>query len=148
MVRSATTALFISLLVHGLIAAALIVYFECAPQSDASASLDLTRVELSFAEQVEETAGASPVIPSAGRLVHKPPQNEKPPEVKPEGAQPPDPPALIFPEPFEATALAAPRQARIDAGAHTDAAVRALQCFGNKAEFLQGLAIYILSRVK
>lgn len=40
------------------------------------------------------------------------------------------------------------RQARVDAGAHTDAAVRALQCFGNEAEFLQGLAIYILSRVK
>ncbi|MBO2516325.1 MAG: hypothetical protein CW338_03480 [Clostridiales bacterium] len=40
------------------------------------------------------------------------------------------------------------KQARIDAGMHTDRAVQALESFGNRAEFLQGLAIYILSRVK
>ena len=126
MIRSATTALLISILIHGLIAAALIAYLEYAPHPDVLATLDLSSVELSFAEQVEETAAVASQLATVGRTVPSPPQEEKPPEVKPERRLPPDPSAPKFPEPKEeprqliphpSTLIPqpAPRQARLDA---------------------------------
>ena len=101
MIRSATTALLISILFHGIIAAALIACLEYAPHPDVLATLDLSSVELSFAEQVEETAAVAPTPDSVGRTVPSPPQDEKPPEVKLEKPLPPDVGEIKFPEPKE-----------------------------------------------
>ena len=100
MVRSAT-AILLSLLIHGLIAVGLIAYLEYAPHPDVLATLDLSSVELSFAETVEETAAVAPTPASAGRIVPKPPQDEKPPEVKPEKPLRREPGEIKFPEPRE-----------------------------------------------
>ena len=125
MIRSATTALLVSILLHGLVAAGLIAYLEYAPRPDVLATLDLSSVELSFAEQVEEAATVAPQPATVGRAVPSPPQDEKPPEVKSEKPLPPDPSAPKFPEPkehsnirtFEHSNISqpAPRQARLDA---------------------------------
>ena len=125
MIRSATTALLISILIHGLVAAALIAYLEYAPHPDVLATLDLSSVELSFAEQVEE---AQPVaaVPKILQQKVRPSVAEKPPEVKPEKPLPPDPSSPKFPEPkinrtieqseqSNNSPAAAPRQARLDA---------------------------------
>ena len=61
MIRSATAALFISILLHGLIAAGLIAYLEYAPHPDVLATLDLSSVELSFAEEERETQPVAPL---------------------------------------------------------------------------------------
>lgn len=136
MIRSATVALCVSILIHGFIAVGLIAYLEYAPQPDVLATLDLSSVELSFAETVEETAAVAPQPATPERADPKPPQEEKPPEVRPEKPLPPDPAAYRFPEPKEAvekmvtpkdkrtseqseqsniSPTAAPRQARLDA---------------------------------
>ena len=141
MVRSATIALILSVLIHGLIAAGLIAYLEYAPQPDVLATLDLSSVELSFAEQVEETAAVAPALPSAEaeRRPPKPKVEEPPPKVKLEKPLPPDAGEVRFPEPKEDARLktedakakderretrdekaasaptVAPRQARLDA---------------------------------
>ena len=118
-------AILLSILIHGLIAAALIAYLEYAPHPDVLATLDLSSVELSFAETVEETAAVAPTPATVGRAVPSPPQDEKPPEVKLEKPLPPDAGEIKFPEPKEEpqtlkpsnpqTFQPAPRQARLDA---------------------------------
>ena len=128
MTRSIFLAISISLLIHGLVAFALIAYLEYAPHPDVLATLDLSSVELSFAEQVEETQPVAPRPAMVGRAAPRPPQEEKPPEVKHEKRLPPDPFAPKFPEPQEdppqlithhssliTPPPAAPRQARLDA---------------------------------
>ena len=124
MIRSATTALLVSILIHSLIAAALSAYLEYAPHPDVFATLDLSSVELSFAETEDEAATVAPQPVAVGRAVPSPPQEETPPEVKPEKSLPPDPPSPRFPEPKEerpnlkpqaSTPQPAPRQARLDA---------------------------------
>ena len=129
----AIVAILVSILIHGLIAAGLIAYLEYAPQPDVLATLDLTSVELSFAEEEQETAAVAPQLP-ASQAASKPPQDEKPPEVKSEKPLPPDPPSPKFPEPKETvekmkaekvhstpthstcpSSPVAPRQARLDA---------------------------------
>ena len=139
------SSIVISLLIHGLIAAGLIAYLEYAPQPDVLATLDLSSVELSFAEQVEETVAVAPTLPSteAERRPPKPKVDEPPPKVKLEKPLPPDAGEVRFPEPREDARLkmedvvkkvlpkdnrtieqseqsnnspaAAPRQARLDA---------------------------------
>ena len=99
--KNSICALFISMLIHGLVAAALIAYLEYAPHPDVLATLDLSSVELSFAETVDETAAVAPSPASVGRLVPKPPQEEKPPEVKLEKPLPPEVGEIKFPEPKE-----------------------------------------------
>jgi len=137
--RSILFALIVSIAVHALLAVGLVAYLEYAPGPEVVATLDLTSVELSFAEKVEESASVTPVPPS-------PPPEPEPPRPK-EGTSPlaphlsplaPDPLAPKFPEPEEAkpevktsvpadsqpqtsnlkpqtAAPAAPRQARVDA---------------------------------
>ena len=121
---SVPLCLCVSILVHVLLAIALNAYLEYAPHPDVLATLDLSSVELSFAEQVEETQPVAAMPPTVGRAVPSPPQDEKPPEVKPEKRIPPDPSSPKFPEPKEerpslkpqaSTPQPAPRQARLDA---------------------------------
>ena len=120
------SAVVLSLLAHALLAVGLIAYLEYAPHPDVLATLDLSSVELSFAEKEED---APPVlgagVPSPPQNEIKPPQDEKPPEVKPEKPLPPDLSSPKFPEPKEHTNIRplehpsisqpAPRQARVDA---------------------------------
>ena len=140
MIRSIVLAISISLLFHGLVAAALIAYLEYAPRPDVLATLDLSSVELSFAERAEETAAVAPMPAAAAeRRPPKPKVDEPPPEAKLEKPLPPDAGEIKFPEPKEDMRLktedakakdkrretkdvkpvsapsVAPRQARLDA---------------------------------
>ena len=118
-------AILLSIAIHGLIAAGLIAYLEYAPHPDVLATLDLSSVELSFAETVDETAAVAPSPASVGRRVPSPPQEEKPPEVKLEKPLPPEVGEIKFPEPELNQTIkqskqsnnspVAPRQARLDA---------------------------------
>ena len=123
--RKCVSAILLSVLFHALLAVGLIAYLEYAPHPDVLATLDLSSVELSFAEQVEET---QPVAAAPEILQQKvrPSVAEKPPEVKPEKSLPPDPISPKFPEPKEEPRQliphpsspippVAPRQARLDA---------------------------------
>ena len=123
---SVPLCLCVSILIHVLLAIALSAYLEYAPHPDVLATLDLSSVELSFAEKVEETAAVAPQPATVGRAVPSPPQDAKPPEVKPEKHLPPDPSSPKFPEPKEEPQKLiphpsslippiAPRQARLDA---------------------------------
>ena len=120
---SVPLCLRVSILIHVLLAIALSAYLEYAPHPDVLATLNLSSVELSFAEQVEET---QPVAAPPEILQQKvrPSVAEKPPEVKPEKSLPPDPSSPKFPEPKEdpqtlkpqiPSPQPAPRQARLDA---------------------------------
>ena len=135
--RKCVSAILLSLLFHALLAVGLIAYLEYAPHPDVLATLDLSSVELSFAETVEETAAVAPQPATVGRRVPSPPQDEKPPEVKHEKRLPPDPFAPKFPEPQEdppqlithhssliTPPPAAPRQARLDAPPHPKRNIR------------------------
>jgi len=147
--RSIVPALLISLAVHGLLAIGLVVYLEYAPGSEVVATLDLTSVELSFAEKIEESAAIAPVPPSLPPEPSKPKPEEKPPEQKIETREAPDLLAPKFPEPKEGrpqmqkaddrldqpkqsnnpnnqtmSASVAPRQARIDAPPSPTRAIR------------------------
>ena len=134
------TAIGVSILLHGLVAVGLVAYLEYAPQPDVLATLDLSSVELSFAEEVRETAAVAP-IPAAApeRRPPKPRVDEPPPEAKLEKPPPPAAGEVKFPEPREdfrmktedaktkderretedakpvSAPAAAPRQARLDA---------------------------------
>ena len=57
-------AIVLSLVIHALVAGALIAYLEYAPHPDVLATLDLSSVKLSFSEQVAETqpVAATPEI--------------------------------------------------------------------------------------
>lgn len=119
-------AISVSLAVHVLIGAGIWAYMEYAPAPDVSASLDLTSVELSFAEEESDTApravaqsaeNPAPVSEMTEpefkqdqlKLEEKIPDAVDIPEPKPE-LRTPNAPAK--PEPETASA---PRQARIDA---------------------------------
>lgn len=95
-----------SLWVHGLLALALVAYLEYGPQPDALATLDLSRVELSFAEQVDESTEVAQSLPSVpAQMVPKPSQEENPPEVVREKPLPPKAGEMSFPEPEENVSL-------------------------------------------
>lgn len=133
------TAIGVSILLHGLVAVGLVAYLEYAPHPDVLATLDLSSVELSFAEEVQETAAVAPMPAAAERRPPKPKVDEPPPEAKLEKPLPPDAGEVRFPEPKEDARLktkdvkkkderretkdvkavsaptVAPRQARLDA---------------------------------
>ena len=129
-----------SLLIHALLAFGLIAYLEYAPHPDVLATLDLSSVELSFAENVEDTQPVAPMPSAASKLrPPKPKVDEPPPVTKIEKPLPPDAGEVRFPEPKEDARLktkdvkakderretedvkpvsaptVAPRQARLDA---------------------------------
>lgn len=95
-------AILLSVLFHATLAAALALYVEYAPAPDVRAQLDLTSVELSFAETEDETAAVQPARASApdGPVPDvPPPEPERPPEIAPPPELPPEPDAPKLPEP-------------------------------------------------
>ena len=141
------TAIGVSVLLHGLVAVGLVAYLEYAPHPDVLATLDLSSVELSFAEDVQETAAVAPMPTAvAERRPPKPKVDEPPPEAKLEKPLPPDAGEVGFPEPKEdarlktedakderretkdvkpvSTPTVAPRQARLDAPPRPERSIR------------------------
>lgn len=133
-----------SVAVHVLLAAAVAVYIDWAPGPTVSAELDLSSVELSFAEKEDETAAVAPSLPTPAQIRPKP-QPEKAPEAKSERPLPPDPSAPKLREPDEAprpvsmpqdirhktldapnqeSSSVAPRQAKVDAPPKPRCAIR------------------------
>ena len=106
--RKCIGAILLSILFHALLALGLIAYLDYAPQPDVLATLDLSSVELSFAEEVRETAAVAPSPPAAAADFRppKPKVDGSPPEAEPVKSQPPDPLAYKFPEPKEVAKLA------------------------------------------
>lgn len=95
-------AILLSVLFHATLAAALALYVEYAPAPDALAQLDLTSVELSFAETEDETAAVQPARASAPDEPVPdvpPPEPERPPESEPPKELPPELDALKLPDP-------------------------------------------------
>ena len=98
--RKCVSAILLSLLFHALLAVGLIAYLEYAPHPDVLATLDLSSVELSFAEEVQETQPIAPML-AAERRPPKPKVDEPPPVAKLEKPLPPDAGEVRFPEPKE-----------------------------------------------
>ena len=114
-----------------MIAVGIVAYMNYAPGPTAIATLDLSSVDLSFAEDEDETAAVSPTMPAAPEVEPLKPREEKPPEAeKAEDPLPPDPsaPKLAEPEPEREqmetpnipppappAPAVAPKQAKIDA---------------------------------
>lgn len=101
--RNVILAILIAVAVHVGLALGLVAYFRYAPEPEALATLDLSSVDLSFAEQDDETAAVAPSMPSAAGP--SPPQPKSveapPPPVDLSRPQPPDPAAMTFAEPEE-----------------------------------------------
>ena len=126
-----STAIIASVAAHGLIAVGIVAYMKYAPGPTAIATLDLSSVDLSFAEDEDETAAVSPTMPAMPEVEPPKPREEKPPEAeRAEDPLPPDPaaPKLAEPEPEREqmetpnipppsppTPAVAPKQAKIDA---------------------------------
>ena len=108
-VRNPIVAVVLSVAIHALLAGAIVLYIDFAPGPTVSAELDLSSVELSFAEKEDESAEALPSLPSPAERPK--PKEERAPEVKPEKPLPPDPQAYKFPEPVpEPPQLSPPSQ--------------------------------------
>ena len=126
-----STAIVASVVAHGLVAVGIVAYMKYAPGPTAVATLDLSSVDLSFAEDEDETAAVSPTMPATPEVEPPKPREEKPPEAeRAEDPLPPDPaaPKLAEPEPereqMETPNIpppappapsVAPKQAKIDA---------------------------------
>ena len=97
-----STAIIASVAVHGLVAVGIVAYMKYAPGPTAVATLDLSSVDLSFAEDEDETAAVSPTMPAMPEVEPPKPREENPPEAeRAEDPLPPDPaaPKLAEPEP-------------------------------------------------
>ena len=126
-----STAIIASVAAHGLVAVGIVAYMKYAPGPTAVATLDLSSVDLSFAEDEDETAAVSPTMPAMPEVEPPKPREEKPPEAeRAEDPLPPDPtaPKLAEPEPDREqmetpnipppappAPAVAPKQAKIDA---------------------------------
>ena len=126
-----STAIIASIAAHGLVAVGIVAYMKYAPGPTAVATLDLASVDLSFAEDEDETAAVSPTMPAMPEVEPPKPREEAPPEAESaEDPLPPDPaaPKLAEPEPererMETPEIpppsppaptVAPKQAKIDA---------------------------------
>lgn len=125
-------AIILSLVVHLLIAVGTGFALSHSSEPEVAVELDLSSVELSFAEEVKETAAVVPLPPPVSAESRQPRTEERPPErqlERPLDSLPPDPQAVRLPDPEQETAIeppqtvevhepeqvAAPRQARIDA---------------------------------
>ena len=126
-----STAIVASVAAHGLVAVGIVAYMKYAPGPTAVATLDLSSVDLSFAEDEDETAAVSPTMPAMPEVEPPKPREEKPPEAeRADDPLPPDPtaPKLAEPEPEREqmetpnipppappAPAVAPKQAKIDA---------------------------------
>ena len=149
-------AILLSVLAHALLALGIGCGAWGLFENDALtlAQLDLSSVELSFAEKEDDSAAAAPSLASAASdpvPETKPVEETLPPELEAPKDLPPDPDAPTLPEPEEerkpletpeskkieepkaeepprpasvATAAAAPRQARVDAPVRPKKAIR------------------------
>lgn len=142
-------ALVVSLAIHLLLAVALVAYLEYAPAPDVLAALDLSSVELSFAEREEDAAVVALLPPSAPPAKPLPPKaEERPPEARPEKTLPPDPKAAKLREPQEeppkvetpqpAPPTVAQRQARVDAPPRPKRAIKPEYPRGSRVRGEQG----------
>lgn len=124
------TAIAVSVALHLLLGCGVWLYMEHAPGPEVNATLDLSSVELSFADEVDDTAAVLPQLsaPPPVPAVDTPPEPvpEPPPETLPEipdavdVPKPEEKPRLPDPPPPQAEAAeqqSAPRplQARVDA---------------------------------
>ena len=114
-----------------MVAVGIVAYMKYAPGPTAVATLDLSSVDLSFAEDEDETAAVSPTMPAMPEVEPPKPREEKPPEAeRADDPLPPDPtaPKLAEPEPEREqmetpnipppappAPAVAPKQAKIDA---------------------------------
>lgn len=98
-------ALLVSVAVHAAVAAGIAAYLQWSDGAVVTAKLDLSSVELSFAEEDSETAPAIPTVPM-------PPQEDVPPPPPEEDAAPPDtdlpPPEDPLPPEMDAIKLPEP----------------------------------------
>ena len=97
-----SAAIIASVAAHGLVAMGIVAYMKYAPGPTAIATLDLSSVDLSFAEDEDETAAVSPTMPAMPEVEPPKPREENPPEAeRAEDPLPPDPeaPKLAEPEP-------------------------------------------------
>ena len=138
-------SVILSVFLHALLAAGVVGLLEMTSASpDMLAQLDLSSVELSFAEKEDDAAAVQPVLASAPAepVTEMRPPESVPPPVEPQPPRPPEPEALRLPEPQPSSsplqtperpkppeepkpaapspaarpvAAAAPRQARVDA---------------------------------
>ena len=123
-----------------MVAVGIVAYMKYAPGPTAVATLDLSSVDLSFAEDEDETAAVSPTMPAMPEVEPPKPREEKPPEAeRAEDPLPPDPaaPKLAEPEPEREqmetpeipppsppAAAVAPKQAKIDAPPKPNKAIK------------------------
>lgn len=126
---TALAALAASVSVHGLLAVAFMACLECAPLPEVSVALDLSSIEVSFAEEIDETAAVSEVASAPVQAASPKPKTERPAESKAVDCLPRKPADYRFPEPDERVrpvpsaqraqaapvARPAPRQAHVDA---------------------------------
>lgn len=95
-----STAIVVSVGLHAALAAGLAAYIRYAPSPTTLATLDLSSVELSFAEEDDATASVAPSMPAPPPAEPPVPPAEKPPEAAtPDEPPPPDPDASSIPEP-------------------------------------------------
>ena len=138
------TAIGVSVALHGVLAAGLVAYMKYVPNPIAIASLDLSSVELSFAEEDDTTAAAVQSLPAPPPAEPPSPANrleplEKmdfhdnaAPLVAPEDPVPPNPEpereVMETPPAPESAAPAverpAPKQAKVDAPPRPQKAIR------------------------
>ncbi len=133
-----TTAIGVSIALHGVLAVGIVLCMELAPGPTTVATLDLSSVELSFAEEDVETAALAPTMP-APPSEPPAPKEENPPEPETEKPDdlPPDPEAVKIPEPeiehermetppplSPPAPAVAPKQAKIDAPPKPKKAIR------------------------
>ena len=105
------TAIGVSVALHGVLAAGLVAYMKYAPGPTAVATLDLSSVDLSFADEDDENAAVAPSMPSPPPAEPPAPPEERPPEPeleKPSEPMPPEPDAFRPPEPDQTEPLPEP----------------------------------------
>ena len=105
------SAIGVSVALHGVLAAGLVAYMKYAPGPTAVATLDLSSVDLSFADEDDENAAIAPSMPSPPPAEPPAPPEERPPEPeleKPAEPMPPEPDAFRPPEPDQIEPLPEP----------------------------------------
>ncbi len=94
-----TTAIGVSIALHGVLAAGIAVLVSRAPGPSALATLDLSSVDLSFAEEEDATAAAVPSAPEPAPEPAVPPAEGPPIAERPDDPPPPRPEPPVPPEP-------------------------------------------------
>ena len=118
-----STAIVVSVAAHCVIAAGIVAYMKFSGPTTL-ATLDLTSVELSFAEEEDETAAVAPSMPLPPPSAPPAPPKERPPETeleKPDVPLPPEPDAFRPPEPDQTDPLPEPRTVEAQASSSAKA---------------------------